>query len=174
MPTTWRWTPRGTFTWWAATKGTLEGNTKVGGWDAFLVKYDSGGTLLWAKQFGTTNGDMAYGVAVGPQGDVYVGGWNGSDAVLVKFDPNGTQRWSNQFHSISTDRFESVAVDADDNAYATGYSNSGGNDSFVVKYGPDGARLWDRHFTASGGWVYAKSVAVDSGGSAYVTGLDRG
>jgi hypothetical protein len=31
--------------------------------DIFLVKYDSTGTLLWAKQFGGMNSDIAYDIA---------------------------------------------------------------------------------------------------------------
>ncbi len=49
--------------------------TSVGSEDAFLIKLDSAGGFLWARGWGSTNGDIANGVAVAPGGDVAVAGW---------------------------------------------------------------------------------------------------
>ena len=35
------------------TRGGLDGNTSSGGWDIFLIKYNSSGTKQWTKQLGT-------------------------------------------------------------------------------------------------------------------------
>lgn len=76
-----------------------------------------------------------------------------------------------------------VAVDAAGNAYVTGSAGSanfptrnglqaygGGGDAFVAKYTPAGALAWSTFLGGSGtdnGW----GVAVDVGGSIYLTGL---
>jgi len=46
---------------------------KVGGFDAFLRKYDTNGNVIWTKQFGTNTTDQANAVAVNSTG-VYVAG----------------------------------------------------------------------------------------------------
>ncbi|MCX5786419.1 MAG: SBBP repeat-containing protein [Elusimicrobia bacterium] len=78
------------------TAGGLDGNTNAGGYDMFLVKYDSSGAKLWTKQFGTASSDLNSGVAADSSGNVYVTGsteggldgntnQGGSDMFLVKY-----------------------------------------------------------------------------------------
>ncbi|MHC4405910.1 MAG: SBBP repeat-containing protein, partial [Planctomycetota bacterium] len=77
------------------TDGSL-GGPNLGIPDAFLVKYDSSGTLLWSQQFGTSSSDTSTSVAVDASGNAYIsgitsgglGGPNagGADAFLVKYD----------------------------------------------------------------------------------------
>ncbi len=68
--------------------------------DAFLVKFDSYGNLLWTNFIGTNGYDYGWGVVVDHFGNVFVtgdttGNLNGvinngdCDAFLVKFDYNG-------------------------------------------------------------------------------------
>lgn len=75
------------------TFGSL-GASAAGGRDAFLVKYDAAGNLLWTRQFGTNKDDVGYGVAKGLLGNVYLTGLTGGalvnpnaggdDAFLIK------------------------------------------------------------------------------------------
>ena len=78
------------------TRGALPGQTRLGSSDAFLRKYDPDGNEVWTRQFGTSWGDSAWGVAAGPQGEVYVAGFTRgalpgqtsagmSDVFIVKF-----------------------------------------------------------------------------------------
>jgi hypothetical protein len=55
------------------TEGGL-GGPNQGGKDAFIVACDSGGTLQWIRQFGTTGGDSASGIAVDGSGTIYITG----------------------------------------------------------------------------------------------------
>jgi uncharacterized protein (UPF0548 family) len=55
------------------TEGALPPQVSAGGVDAFLLRYDSSGTELWTRQFGSANSEAALGVAVDVTG-VYVGG----------------------------------------------------------------------------------------------------
>ena len=46
------------------TTGALNGVTNTGGYDAFVVKLDPSGTLLWTRLIGTSNTDTAVGIGV--------------------------------------------------------------------------------------------------------------
>ncbi len=75
------------------TQGSL-GGPNAGSADAFVSKYDSSGSLLWTRQFGTSRTDHSYGVAADPLGNVFISGYTtgslggpyagGGDAFLVK------------------------------------------------------------------------------------------
>jgi hypothetical protein len=56
------------------TSGNFE-NANQGSSDVMLIKCDAGsGTKMWAKQFGTSDGDEAYGIDVDTTGAVYLAG----------------------------------------------------------------------------------------------------
>jgi uncharacterized protein (UPF0548 family) len=141
------------------TYGGLDGNTKVGVFDMFLVKYDPSGSKQWLRQLGSGNYDVGYGVAVESNGNVYVtgytyGGLDGNtnagneDMFLVKYDPSGTKQWLRQMGTSQDDGGHGVAVDGSGNVYVTGYTyggldgntNAGGSDMFLVKYDSSGVK----------------------------------
>src|SRR5438132_2913965 len=69
--------------------------------DIFLVKFAADGSLVWQRTFGTGEvqpnlaaDEFASGVAVGPDGSVYVAGDSAdTHALLVKFSPDGNLIW---------------------------------------------------------------------------------
>ncbi|MDB9548932.1 beta strand repeat-containing protein, partial [Dolichospermum circinale] len=84
------------------TSGTFTGNTSVGGWDSFIAKYNTNGTQLWVRQFGTNSTDEAIGLSIDNQGNIYVSGrtygtfptytnQGGRDSYIALFDTNGNQ-----------------------------------------------------------------------------------
>ncbi|MFM6056008.1 MAG: SBBP repeat-containing protein, partial [Sphaerospermopsis kisseleviana] len=84
------------------TSGTFTGNTSVGGWDSYIAKYNTSGTQLWVRQFGTNSNDEAVGLNLDNQGNIYVSGrtygsfptytnQGGSDGYIAVFDTNGNQ-----------------------------------------------------------------------------------
>src|SRR5262245_32841833 len=54
-----------------STDGSLAG-TNLGGRDAFLAKYNSGGALQWIQQLGSRGDDISYGVAIDNSGNPYI------------------------------------------------------------------------------------------------------
>ncbi|MBK9168943.1 MAG: SBBP repeat-containing protein [Bryobacterales bacterium] len=83
-----------------------------------------------------------------------------------------------------TDRIQALATDSAGNVYAAGFTASfnfpatagsaqgswaGSVDAFVAKLSPGGSLLWVTHLGGSGD-DRGQSVAVDAGGSVYVTG----
>jgi len=55
------------------TRGGLDGSN-AGGYDLFVVKYNSSGTRQWTRQLGTSAGDLTRGVAADSSGNVYAAG----------------------------------------------------------------------------------------------------
>lgn len=161
------------------TRGALPGQTHVGGFDAFVRKYDLKGNELWTRQFGTTAADvLASSVAVDSSG-VYVAGSTAGDAYVRKYDLNGNEIWTRQFGTSAPDEARSVSVHAS-GVYVTGkvlgalpgQSWAGDLDAFVRKYDLDGNEIWTRQFgfaTVDAGFA----VAVDASG-VYVTGNTGG
>jgi len=85
------------------TEGGLDGNTSAGGWDLFVVKYNSSGTKQWTKLLGTSSWETGYGVATDSSGNVYVtgdtlAGLDGNtnagcnDIFVVKYNSSGTKQ----------------------------------------------------------------------------------
>jgi hypothetical protein len=115
-----------------AARGIWDGQVRVGGFlDAFLLVFDPAGQLLKTIQFGTAGSDMASGVAVDSQGNVYVAGRTdgtfrgqtsrgGFDAFAAKFNKDGEARWVVQFGSPADDFAFGVAVDNNGSVYVAG------------------------------------------------------
>ena len=169
--------------------GALPGQTSAGGTDAFLLKYDANGTLLWTHQFGTANWDVAEAVATDASG-IYVAGMasgilpgpnntGGGDVFVRKYDVNGSLLWTRQFGTTSGDNAWALATD-DSGAYVAGdvggalpgQTSAGGADAYVQKYKSDGTLLWTRQFGTTSDDV-ATALATDASG-VYVGGLTNG
>ena len=173
------------------TRGMFDG-LSAGAGDAFLRKYDGGGTELWTRQFGSTGNDYVFSVSVGGDGNVYVAGWTDGalpgqtqagvrDAHVRKYDGNGNNLWARQFGTAADDFGQSVAVDGSGDVYVAGYtsgilpgqSSAAGVDTFLRKYDGSGTELWTRQF-GSAQDDYGQSVCVDSSGNVYLAGYTSG
>jgi hypothetical protein len=73
------------------TDAALPGQSHAGGSDAFLRKYSANGSVLWTRQFGSSNDEGAIAVT-GTSQEVFVGGT--ADAFIRKFDANGGGLWT--------------------------------------------------------------------------------
>ncbi|MCP3162463.1 SBBP repeat-containing protein [Myxococcus qinghaiensis] len=135
------------------TFGALDGNVRVGTYDAVLVKYDAAGGRKWTRQLGTTTTDYAQGVAVDTNGAVHlVGHTSGAldgnvslgsgDVFLSTYDTAGNRLGTRQVGSSAADRGQAVTVGADGAAYAVGYTwgslpgstSAGGYDSILFRF----------------------------------------
>ncbi len=170
------------------TKGDL-GSVNLGQEDAFISKYDAGGTLQWTQQLGTERRDESFDVSVDGLGSVYItgftmGNFSGlagrfDDAFLSKYDAGGTLQWTQQFGSGGSDYSTGVSADGFGNVYVTGYTwgdlegtNAGDLDAFVRKYDASGVVQWTRQFGTAERDL-SSGVSADGVGNIYVTGTSR-
>ena len=104
----------------------LDGNTRFGSYDFFLVKYDSSGTKQWTRQLGSSGRDKGWGVAVDSSNNIYVTGntqaeLDGNtilglnDIFLVKYDSSGTKQWTQQFGTTTYEYGIGVTVESSAN-----------------------------------------------------------
>ena len=95
--------------------------------DSWVTKYDSNGNQLWFREFGASDLDEAYGVAVGSDSSVYATGWTAGDfggenaglydVWLAKLDSEGNQLWTQQFGTEDYEFPWGMDIDSDDNIY---------------------------------------------------------
>jgi acyl-CoA thioesterase FadM len=140
-----------------STTGGLDGNSTAGGWDLFVVNYDSSGVKQWTQQLGTSEGDIAIGITSDPSGNIYMTGYTGGsldgntnagseDLFVVKYNSGGIKQWTQQLGTSEKDIAIRITSDPSDNVYVTGYTggsldgntNAGSEDLFIVKYDTDG------------------------------------
>lgn len=100
-----------------STTGDLNGKN-FGKEDIFVVKYSSGGEMLWEKQFGTDSTDIAKGIYTDKVGNVYLTGFTEgklgkvsfgkTDCFIMKLDNYGNQLFVTQFGTPQDDYCYSV------------------------------------------------------------------
>lgn len=175
------------------TSGSIvEGQANAGGQDMLVVKLDSSGAKVWARQLGSGQDDSAKGIAVGGGGNVYVagatkGGLDGNsnagglDMFLTKYDSAGAKQWTQQLGGGSDDDVAGVGADKDGNAYVAGFtqgtfdghiptSGSGApTDIFIVKYNSAGVKQWSRMF-GTDQFEFCYGASADSDGNVYIAG----
>jgi len=167
----------------------------AGSGDIFITKLNSSGTYLWSRRFGDAEWQEAWGVAVDPSQNMFLTGdfdgtlnfgtgslvSEGGDIFLAKFTPTGVQ-WSRRFGDRDYQHAQSLAADPSGNLYLTGYFfgtvDFGGGplvqvgntyDLYLAKFDPTGAHMWSQRF-GDVDWEETRSVAVDPGGNAFLTG----
>lgn len=166
-----------------------------GGSDAFVAKYTSGGTLVWARRNGAYNGSDGFGgVAVDGSGNVYLTGttYSGSgytNVFTAKLDSAGNPAavWAGlgTIGGTGNKVGSGVAVDGLGNMYVTGsfertatfgsttLTSAGSTDAFVMKLSETGHLVWARKMGGLG-MDDGSGVAVDGSGNTYVTGQFEG
>ena len=168
----------------------------AGGTDIFLAKYDSSGTLLWARTAGGTGDDRGNAVVVDAGGNCYVTGYfagtasfGGSslvstgfaDVFAAKYDPAGSLVWAQRGGGSFSDSGLGIGVDSGGNTYITGQfigtfgigttnlAGDGLTDMFLAKLDPAGNLVWATH-AGGGEFDGGYALAVDAAGNSFVAG----
>jgi hypothetical protein len=153
----------------------------AGGEDAFLLKYDAGGSLQWERTYGTAPDELSgdesgIDVAVAPDGSgvVVLGNYRGGKIFLAKFLPDGTLLWDLTWASTASDVSEGaagLAISATNGTiYVTGTTSGPGiTDAFILSFTAGGSLNWQR--TWGGPFsTFGRGVAVATDGSIYISG----
>jgi len=178
------------------TSGSLDENTKSGGVDAFITKFNSDGTKAWTQLLGSISTDYARAMTTGADGSVYISGsTNGSlgaetnsggyDAFIAKFSPDGDMEWTQLLGTSDDDSARALTTGADGSIYVSGYTkgdldtasngqtNSGGYDAFITKFDADGTKAWTE-LLGTTSEDRATALAAGADGSIYVSGYTSG
>ncbi len=105
----------------------------AGGRDAYLIKTDSMGLVIWTKTIGGLSSDGAWSVENTTDGGFVFCGWTFSygpgslgNAWLVKIDSAGNLQWQNSFGGSEADRAQDLFQTSDGGYVLTGYTESFG------------------------------------------------
>ncbi len=170
--------------------------TSAGDYDGTIVKFDPNGNFSWAKRFGGTDSDKAYGIASDKNGSIYVTGYfvgtadfsptvnltgNGhTDIFLAKYNTAGTLQWATMAGDTGFDRGWDVMLNVNGDIiitgeFQTGYFGTnhvfsrGNEDMFLAAYNSNGANLW----AIDGGGVeddIGRGLGHDTSGNILVIG----
>lgn len=152
---------------------------------SIYVSADGGNT--WTTALGVRQNVQALVVLPFTASTVFVGATPGQNLFVTKWTPDGkTMLYSTYVGGSYLDFAKAIAVDGQGNAYVTGYTYS--NDfpvtssalqpktsavytPFAAKIGPDGGTLAYSTYLGGSTQDAAFAIAVDSSGSAYLTGF---
>ena len=169
--------------------------TSVGGTDGFVLKLNTYGNFVWAKQFGGSGLNKGIFIAVDEDGNVAITGifsesvdfdpgtgtanltsaedW---DIFILKLDSSGNYRWANGRGGSGRDGGNGIAFDSTGNVYASGVFNG------TVDFDPgDGTAnltsagssdIFISKFDSSGNYQWAKRIGGTSGDGPAPIALD--
>ena len=115
-----------------------------GGYDAFLVKFNTSGVRQWGTYYGDSGYDEAQSCSADASGNVYMAGSSstfignsiasvgtyqvanggGNDAFLVKFTATGARDWGTYYGGLGNDLGFSCSAEASDYVYLSGRSST--------------------------------------------------
>jgi uncharacterized protein (TIGR03437 family) len=185
----------------AGTPGTITGilgGTAVP--DAFVVKLNPSGQIVYATYLGGAGADAGLGIAVDASGSAYVVGSTSSqnfpvtagafqtrlagntNIFVAKLSPDGsTLAYATYLGGAGFDAAAAIAVDSSNNVYLGGLASGDfpatagayraqGGGAFAAKLNPAGTALVYSTFLGAGNSGITSGIAIDSAGNAYAAG----
>jgi hypothetical protein len=161
--------------------------------DIFVVKYDTGGNVIWAKRIGGSYDDTGTEITVDASNNILVAGHfrslaitfdtitlfnagssNYYDMFVTKLDPSGNVMWAKSQGGTDTDFAYGIVTDASNNVFVTGYFKS-----TTIAFGADvfhNAGIYDIYlvkYDSSGTIVWARSAGGVQSDVAYAIDIDK-
>jgi hypothetical protein len=159
----------------------------LGGTDAYLVKVDATGIVVWSKSYGGSGDDKGYFVVqTTPDGGYVMAGetasaiGGGPGIYLAKIDLTGTLEWENTYAGIVSNKHSegTVVRQTNDGGYilvgtAPGAEFNPEPDAILIKTDANGAPLWQHAFGSEQGnlWAEGYDVRQTSDGGYMVVGF---
>jgi len=127
----------------------------AGSADAYLIKTDDQGEILWTKTYGGTNSDVVLSVQQISDGGYIIAGSTSSfgsgnmDVYLIKTDENGNTIWTRTYGGEDLDSGHSVRQTSEGGYIITGSTSSYGSgvvDVYLIKTDANGDTLWTKTY----------------------------
>jgi uncharacterized delta-60 repeat protein len=157
----------------------------AGDYNIATVKYNSYGVRQWCVWAGwPASSDGATAIALDAAGNIYVTGYSAGsgtarDYFTLMYNSNGQPQWSALYDGPASGDDEACAialgiVRGNVYVYVTGSSAGSGtyDDYATVKYDAAGKQQWVARYEGLA-YDWAKDIAVDASGNAYVTGRSQ-
>ena len=152
--------------------GKTNSQGTAGGFDMYLLKLDSSGTILWQHTYGGSGDDFANAILIDSSGDIIMAGGTtsfgagGSDAYLVKVNSTGTLLWSKNYGSTGDEYANGLApINTGGFILAGRTTGFSGNEGYVVRTNNSGDSLWTNAYfigTNNGSLIYDVKELSDS------------
>ena len=153
-------------------------STVASGYPIETVKYDASGAVQWQRKlnYGASDYNVGYGIAVGSSGAVYVSGTTYLAVIyygyVAKYSSSGSLTWQRKLidGAGTFGVMYSVVLDSSENIYGIGYFSPASNimGSVLVKYNSSGTLQWQRKLSLPANNIYGYSIARDSSNNLYV------
>lgn len=159
-----------------------------GGYDMFIVKYNTNGGIAWAKSAGGTGNDEGMDVVLDSLGNCYVLGnylssnlntgvstLSNSSGVyhnfVIKYNSAGNPVSAAGFGGSNGIKGNALGIDVKNNLYIGGYFYNGSNnyDWYLSKVNSNLAAQWMQSSGGPGN-DYVSSIAVDINGNSFISG----
>jgi hypothetical protein len=147
--------------------------------NAWLIKTDAYGEIVWDKTFGGPGDEDAKSVQQTKDGGYIMAGLTSSfgagsrDTWLIKTDTNGIEQWDKTFGGSITDWANAVQQTNDEGYILAGVTESFGagyRDAWLIKTDANGDKVWDKTFGGSD-LEFANDVQQTSDGGYILAGL---
>ena len=141
--------------------------------DAYIVKVNKDGDIIWSKSFGWRYSEVARQIIATKDGGYIAVGYtdsdhkNQKDAFVVKMDANGEKVWLYHYGSRENEEGYGI-VESDDGYVFVGYTKdtkSYNSDIYLVKIDKNGSVMWHRNY---GGDADDKAKAIAKVKDGYV------
>ena len=112
-------------------------------YDAFLLKYDSSGSLVWQRTLGDIGDEITKDIVIDASDGIYITGdaigygTGAYDIFLANYNSAGTVVWQTIWGGPAGDELAQTIGVSGQNIYVSGYTNSFGdqtNNIFVLRY----------------------------------------
>lgn len=131
----------------------------VGKKDAWVLKLNQDGEIVWQKTYGALGDDEAYSIYGSSDGGCIVAGWTNSyaglkiEAWVLKLDEDGIVTWQRTYGGSGDDRAYAVAETSEGKYVVAGSTDSygaGKKDAWILKLDNNGNIFWQQTFGGAG------------------------